>query len=92
MRGKRSVTGYMAMVHRMQWRLPACAYCLEYQRIIYYSEREKRHMENKKEIVARLKLLLMVTRAGAYIEKMTLSDDEKKCTSRLTMDVVGKST
>lgn len=35
-------------------------------------------MENKKEIVARLKLLLMVTMAGAYIEKMTLSDDEKK--------------
>lgn len=35
-------------------------------------------MENKEEIVARLKLLLMATRAGAYIEKMTLSDDEKK--------------
>ncbi|MCM1121806.1 MAG: hypothetical protein NC416_04410 [Eubacterium sp.] len=35
-------------------------------------------MENKKEIVARLKLLLIVTRAGAHIEKMALSDDENK--------------
>lgn len=35
-------------------------------------------MENKKEIMARLKLLLIATRAGAHIEKMMLSDDEKR--------------
>lgn len=33
-------------------------------------------MENKKEIVARLKLLLMATRAGSDIEEMELSEDE----------------
>ncbi len=41
-------------------------------------------MENKKEIVERLKLLLIATRAGTHIEKMTLSDDENKI--RITFD------
>lgn len=33
-------------------------------------------MENKKDIVARLKLLLIATRAGSNIEALLLSDDE----------------
>lgn len=32
--------------------------------------------ENKKEIVARLKVLLMATRAGSDIKKLVLSEDE----------------
>lgn len=34
-------------------------------------------MENKKDIVARLKLLLIATRAGANIEGLILSEDER---------------
>lgn len=34
-------------------------------------------MENKKDIVARLSLLLKVTRAGCNIEKLELSEDEE---------------
>lgn len=37
-------------------------------------------MENKKEIVARLKLLLAATRAGSNIEKLVLSEDERSVT------------
>lgn len=34
-------------------------------------------MENKKEIVTRLKLLLIATRAGQGIENLKLSEDER---------------
>lgn len=34
-------------------------------------------MENKKDIIFRLKLLLKITSAGEDIEDMELSDDEK---------------
>lgn len=33
-------------------------------------------MENKKVIVAYLKMMLKHTRAGSYIDQMSLSDDE----------------
>lgn len=36
--------------------------------------------ENKKEIVLRLKLLLMATRAGNDIKKLVLSEDEEYIT------------
>lgn len=34
-------------------------------------------MENKRDIVSRLKLLLIATRAGQNIERLELSEDEK---------------
>lgn len=34
-------------------------------------------MENKKDIVVRLKLLLIATRAGSNIEDLLLSEDEQ---------------
>lgn len=37
-------------------------------------------MENKEEIVMRLKLLLMATRAGSDIEDLVLSGDQKAVT------------
>lgn len=37
-------------------------------------------MENKKDIVDRLKLLLIATRAGANIEELILSEDERLIT------------
>lgn len=37
-------------------------------------------MENKEEIVMRLKLLLMATRAGSGIEDLILSEDQKAVT------------
>lgn len=37
-------------------------------------------MENKKDIVMRLKLLLMVTRAGNSVENLTLSEDQRTVT------------
>ena len=37
-------------------------------------------MENKEEIVMRLKLLLMATRAGSGIEDRILSEDQKAVT------------
>ncbi len=39
-------------------------------------------MENKEEIVLRLKLLLMATRAGSAIEDLILSKDQKTVTVR----------
>lgn len=51
-------------------------------------------MENKKEIVMRLKLLLTATRAGKDIEKMELTEDQhfvvihwkNGCTQRVNIE------
>lgn len=54
-------------------------------------------MENKEEIVKRLKLLLMATRAGSNIEKLFLNEKQDKVTIQFkkggtrVVDIAGDS-
>lgn len=65
-----------AIGHHLQRKQKQEAYDREALEIM--KEGEDTGLENKEEIVLRLKLLLMVTRAGSDIADLALDEDQKK--------------